>query len=175
LNGSATGWTGNNLIKGALCISKTFSSIANTSPFTWVYVLDGLDLDIGINNFLMNMLNIRLQYAAGNVVFFQLNGASGFSRRTYSGTKTAGLKLMVATYDGSQSRNGLELYINDMNTPLTPSATAGVVNAGAANVTNVANNTTNTLIHESHLFQINADSTQRTAIKEILEQRYTFT
>ena len=174
--GATSGWDGSQLMKGDpnAVLQSTFTLVESTDSLTWVFVCPNLDADLGESYFFMGMNNdFRLQYSGDNL-WFQINGTSGFSRNVYTSTRTSGVKLIIATYDGSESRNGLNLYINDITTPLTVDSTAGDVNSGYGFSSNMVIDTDQTFVNEIHLFRKEFDLSERETAKEILEQYYTF-
>ena len=170
--GNPSGWTGTGMAAGGNYI-PSMPTIPNTSPISFVFVLTDMDADLGVNYQLMTSSNnIRLQYSS-DTLYFQLNGGT-FTRKEYTGTRVSGTKLMIATYDGSQSRSGLNLYINDMATPVTGVDGGNSSTVSAANFISMGFNSVDTLKQEMFVFASELSQSEREVIKEIFEQRYTF-
>jgi hypothetical protein len=148
-HGDINGWDGSKLGIGDN-YDPNVSSVPNTTPYTIAMVLEDMDADLGDSYFLFFGGGMRLQYSV-NTLFFQLNGGS-FMRKSYT---------------------GLNLYINDMTTPITGTdAGSATIGAGVFDRANFMTN--DTIKSEMFVFTRELNLSERGTLKSFFEQRYTF-
>jgi hypothetical protein len=173
------GWNGTDFVaKGGQVGS--LSSRSQFDPFTFALVIDGMNNSDNVYIIQASSGNPRLQNLNATTTRFWIGTSfTDYVGKNYATSlfKNSGLKLLVATWDGSGTAGGADVYINDMTTALSgTNASAGTFTNTAYNAIQVQNNqNVNTLTKEIHFWDYAMDATDRGTLKTILEQYYTFT
>lgn len=156
----ASGWT----VVFVMDVESLFNA------FSYLYQLDGTGASTLM--YYQSTTEFRVQIAG--------------TRHQYLSLNNTGLKLYMATYNGSGNITGVSLYYNDVVSAQVPSLTVGTTITGTWNLSNTrmsmgaASNGAGPIGQEGwakefHIFNHALNLSERETLKEILEQYYTFT
>jgi hypothetical protein len=165
-----------------LTVTGSLGSLTTSDAFTSIHVIKHNTGTYATQEWFMSFEGTttnRFMWQGGALRFLISGGSNLIVDVT--GQNNSNLKLLVCTYDGSLNSTGMEIYQDDMVTPLsgTKSGSGGSSTSyfGSMSLSGRASNLLgryNGFIYETHIFNKVLSETERETAKEILEQYYTF-